>query len=210
MKKNKKETPTTKEKQTPREGGKVNQSRSKKAQGQQAEESVEMKNSHSKLKESREEEEMAQLKEELYQDRRRKEDLARKRIRLERKNEKLIIRNNHLKRKQGESNMQEERYAVGEARTKERHYVKNREGLGRGEQKEREDLKKAIESSRREFREREYRMQQSIEVTQGRNNIPKERRESGLQMVKKCSRNEPCKPEIAALFSLRQEENESL
>ncbi|XP_026451893.1 trichohyalin-like [Papaver somniferum] len=210
MTKNKKETPTTKEKQTPQEGGKVNRSRSKNAQRQEAEESVEMQNSQSKLKKSREEEEMARLREELYQERRRKEDLVRERIRLERQNEKMIIRNNHLKRKQAESNMQEERYVVGEARTKERHYVQKREGLGRGEHKEREDLKKAIESSRREFREREYRMQQSIAVTQGRNNIPKERRESGLQMVNKCSRNEPCNPYITALFSLRQKENESL
>ncbi|XP_026415842.1 trichohyalin-like [Papaver somniferum] len=209
MTKNKKETPTTKEKQTPREGGKVNRSRSKKAQGQEAEESVEMKNSQSKLKESREEEEMARLKDKLYQERRRKENLVRERIRLERQNKKMIIRNNHLKRKQTESSM-EDIYDVREARTKERHYVQKQEGLGRGEQKEREDLKKAIESSKREFREREYRMQQSIAVTQGRNNIPKERRESGLQMVNKCSRNKPCKPEIAVLFSLRQKENESL
>ncbi|XP_026420402.1 troponin T, cardiac muscle isoforms-like [Papaver somniferum] len=176
MTKNKKETPTTKEKRIPREGGKMNRSRGKKAQRQEVEESVEIQNSPNKFKESREDEEMDRLKEELYQERRRKEDVVRERIRLERENEKLIIRNNHLKKKHANSNMQEERYAMGEARTKERHYTRKLEVLGRGEQNEREDLKKAIESSRREFREREYRMQQSIAVTRGRNNIPKERR----------------------------------
>ncbi|XP_026416289.1 uncharacterized protein LOC113311698 [Papaver somniferum] len=156
MTKNKKETPTTKENKIPREAGRMNRSRGKKAQGQEAEESVEIPNSQNKLKESREDEEVARLKEELYQKRRRKEDLVRERIRLERENEKLIIRNNHLKRKQADSNMQEERCAMGEERTKEIHYTRKREGLGRGEKKEREDLKKPIESSRIEFREREY------------------------------------------------------
>ncbi|XP_026430468.1 glutamic acid-rich protein-like [Papaver somniferum] len=118
MTKNKKETPTTKEKQIPREGGKMNRSRGKKAHEQKAEESIEIQNSHNKLRESREDEEMDRLKEELYQERRRKEDLVRERIRLERENEKLIIRNNHLKRKHADCNMQEERYAMGEARTK--------------------------------------------------------------------------------------------
>ncbi|XP_026416056.1 vicilin-like seed storage protein At2g18540 [Papaver somniferum] len=132
MTKNKRETPTTKEKQIPREGGKMNRSRGKRVQGQEAEESIEIQNLQNKFKDSREDEEMAQLKEELYEERR---------------------------RKQADSDIQEERYAMGRSRTEEKHYARKREGLGQGEQKEREDLKKAIESSRREFREREYQMQ---------------------------------------------------
>ncbi|XP_026432425.1 troponin T, fast skeletal muscle-like [Papaver somniferum] len=163
-----KETPIVKGKRTPRGGAKINTSKRKKALKQEADESVELHDSLGKRKKAYEEEEMQRLKEELYQERRKKEDLVKECIRLERQNEKLIIKNNHLKRKQEGSSAQRGEYAPKRIAEGCRDY--RQDNKGRGEQNEREDLKRTIENSRREFREREYLMQQSTMADRRGNN----------------------------------------
>ncbi|XP_026416332.1 histone-lysine N-methyltransferase, H3 lysine-79 specific-like [Papaver somniferum] len=212
-----KETPSAKEKRTPQGRAKENNSKRKKVSIQEAEKSVKLPGHFGKENEACDEDkEMEQLKEELYQERRKKEDLVRERIRLERQNDKLFIKNNHLKRKQTEHNTQRGENASGKKLATEGCHEYWRDRKGRGEQNEREDLRRAIESSGREFREKEYRMQQlMVKRRKGAtSNDPVTGRKSGtreeLEMMNKCARSEPCKPEIAALFSLKQRGNESL
>ncbi|XP_026420513.1 stress response protein NST1-like [Papaver somniferum] len=83
----------------------------KMAEENEAEGSFELHDSLDKGGKDREEEEMERLKKELYQERRKKEDLVRERIRLERQNEKLVIKNDHLRRKQAENNAKRGKYA---------------------------------------------------------------------------------------------------
>ncbi|XP_026416664.1 stress response protein NST1-like [Papaver somniferum] len=210
--KNEKETPAIKEKRTPRGGAKTNTNKRKKLSIQEAEESVELHDSLNKEGKACEEEEMKRLKKELYEERRKKEDFVRERIRLERQNAKLVIKNNHLKRKQAEGNAQQGKYAPERALAIKGRREYRRENKGRGEQNKREDLKRAIENSRWEFREREYLIQQSMMDGEKRNNIQMTKKTTGLQpeMMNKCAKNKPCKPEIASLFSLKKRENESL
>ncbi|XP_026379407.1 uncharacterized protein LOC113274136 [Papaver somniferum] len=163
--KNEKETPAIKEKRTPRGGVKTNTTKRKKMPIQEAEESVELHDSLDKEGKACEKEEIERLNKELYQERRRKEDLVRERIRLEKQNEKLVIKNNHLKGKQAESNTQRGKYLPERALAAEGHRKYQQGNKGRGEQNEREDLKRVVENNRREFREKEYLMQQS---TKGR------------------------------------------
>ncbi|XP_026451758.1 troponin T, cardiac muscle-like [Papaver somniferum] len=102
-----KETPVAKEKRTPQSGAKENNSKRKKVSIQEDEKCVEFPGHFDKENEACDEDkEMEQLKKELYEERKRKEDLARERIRQERQNEKILIKNNHLKRKQTEHNTQ--------------------------------------------------------------------------------------------------------
>ncbi|XP_026444508.1 troponin T, cardiac muscle-like [Papaver somniferum] len=203
--KNGKETPAIKEKRTPRGGAKKNTNKRKKVSIQEAEEIVELHDSLGKKGNAYEEEEMKRLRKVLYEERRKKEDLVRERIRLERQNEKFFIKNNHLKRKQAEGNAQRGKYAPEKALAMEGHREYRRENKGRREQNEREDLKRAIVNSRRKFREREYLMHQSTMAGGKRSNIPVTKKTTGLQpeMMNKCAKNEPCMPEIAALFSLK-------
>ncbi|XP_026409845.1 uncharacterized protein LOC113304938 [Papaver somniferum] len=202
-----KESPIVKEKRTPIGGAKINTSKCKKVLEQEADGSVELQDSLGKGKKACKEEMKERLKEELYQERRKKEDLVKERIRLEKQNDKLIIKNNHLKRKQEKSSAQRGEYALKKIAEECRNY--RRDNKGRWEQNEREDLKRAIENNRREFRETEYLMQQSMVVgRRGNNTQIVERLQPKL--MNKCARREPRKPEIAALFSLRQRENENL
>ncbi|XP_026426144.1 uncharacterized protein LOC113322296 [Papaver somniferum] len=155
-----KETPIAKEKRTPQGGAKANNSKCNKVSIQEVEKSVELPGHFGKENEACDEDkEMKQLKEELYQERRRKEDLVRKRIRLERQNDKLLIKNNHLKRKQTERNTQRGENTSRNKLASEGRHEYWRDRKGRGEQNEQEDLKITIESSRREFRKKEYHMQ---------------------------------------------------
>ncbi|XP_026409873.1 stress response protein nst1-like [Papaver somniferum] len=106
-----KETPFVKEKRAPRRGAKINTSKHKKKSKQKADESAELHDSIGKEKRAYEEEEIKRLKEELYQEGRKREYLVNECIRLERQNEKLIIKNNHLKRKQQGSSAHRGKYA---------------------------------------------------------------------------------------------------
>ncbi|XP_026451963.1 trichohyalin-like [Papaver somniferum] len=150
-----KETPIAKEKRTPQGRSKANNSKRKKVSIQEIWKGVELSGHFGKKNEACvEDKEMEKLKEELYQERRRKEDLVKERIRLERQNEKLLIKNNHLKRKQTEHNTQRGENASGKKLETEGRQEYCRDRKWRGEQNEREDLKRSIKSSMRELREK--------------------------------------------------------
>ncbi|XP_026409965.1 stress response protein nst1-like [Papaver somniferum] len=125
-----KETPIIKEKRAPRGGKKTNTLKHRRELKQKVDESVEFHDSIGKGKLAYEEEEMERLKEELYQERRKREDLVKERIRLERQNEKLIIKNDHLKRKQEGSSAHKGEYVPKRVSEGYRDYRRDNKGRG--------------------------------------------------------------------------------